>query len=74
MLSGLNAPCPVWGWTLSGMGFAGDDVLDLSAQTGLRWLDRANRVNKHLLLVWCLVAGALLAQACPAQVLLLQTG
>lgn len=72
-LLGLHAPCPVWGCTLSGMGFAGDDVLDLSGQLGLRWPDRANRVNEHLLLVWCLgsqgaamspgAAGALLARA-----------
>lgn len=38
--------------SLSGMGFAGDDVLDLSGQPGLRWPDRANHVNEHLLLVW----------------------
>lgn len=50
--------------SLSGMGFAGDDVLDLSGQPGLRWPDRANHVNEHLLLVWelrepqCLLAGA----------------
>lgn len=58
--------------SLSGMGFAGDDWLGLSGQPGLRRPDGANRVKEHLLLVWCLqvrepwclLAGALLAQAC----------